>query len=212
MATALTLLEGNEVEAVIVGGADAYSLFTYAGFYALGAMSENPTSPFSKDIGVSFGEGAGCMVIESAERARKRGASIHGTLLGCGTSSDAYHVTSPHPSGAGLLRAMKLALSEADLAPASIDYINAHGTGTQDNDVTETLGIRSLYENDDRIPPVSSSKSFFGHTLGAAGVLEFIVSLLGMKEGFFPPTLNFTAPRAGCDLDYVPNSIRKGED
>lgn len=209
MATALTLLDSDHVDAVIVGGADAYSLFTYAGFYALGAMGEKPMSPFSKDIGVTFGEGAGCIVIESEERARQRGATIHGTLLGCGTTSDAYHVTSPNPSGEGLQRAMGLALSEAGLTPDLIDYINAHGTGTQDNDVSETLAIRGLYKNCATIPPVSSSKSYFGHTLGAAGVLEFIASILGMKEGFLPPTLNFTAPRPGCDLDYVPNKPRE---
>jgi len=208
MASALTLLESGRVEAVVVGGSDAYSLPVYAGFYALGAMSEQPTSPFSTDIGVTFGEGAGCIVIESEQRAARRRARVHGMLLACGTTSDAHHITAPHPSGEGLRRAMQLAIADANLTPASIHYINAHGTGTHENDVTETLAIRTLYQGEGVIPPVSSSKSYFGHTLGAAGILEFIASMLGLQAGFLPATLNFKAARVGCDLDYVPNVPR----
>lgn len=207
LASAQTLLDSMDIDAVVVGGADAYSLFTYAGFYALGAMSEQPTSPFSTGIGVTFGEGAGCIVIEREDRAIARGGTVHGLLLGCGNTSDAYHITAPHPSGEGLSRAMRLALADSGIEAVQIDYINAHGTGTQDNDVSETLAIHSLFKNGDA-PPVSSSKSYFGHTLGAAGILEFIVSLLGMKENFLPPTLHFEKARAGCDLDYVPNIPR----
>lgn len=194
---------------VIVGGADAFSIFTYAGFYALGAMAPLPMSPFSEGIGVSFGEGAGFVVLESLARAQARDAKIYGEFLGYGFSGDAHHVTSPHPAGEGLKRAMSRCLQRASLQPADVDYINAHGTGTRDNDTSETQAVMALY-GQDKIPPVSSTKSYFGHTLGAAGILEFIVSVLAMKEGFIPPTINFESARPGCELDYVPNTPRDG--
>jgi 3-oxoacyl-[acyl-carrier-protein] synthase II len=206
MSSALTLLRAGRVDAVVVGGADAWSRGTYAGFYSLGAMAHAPCSPFSRDTGVTFGEGAGCIVIERAEAARARGAPVHGLLLGCGTTSDAHHITSPNPGGQGLMRAMQLALADAGLEPGAIAYVNAHGTGTPDNDVAETVAVHRVFAG--QAPPVSSSKSFFGHTLGAAGILEFIASLLGMNNEFLPPTLNFEAARPGCDLDYVANQAR----
>ena len=204
-----TLIQSGKADVVLVGGADAFSLYTYAGFYALGAMAEKPTSPFSIQTGVTFGEGAGCVVLERLEHAEKRRSHIYGELLGCGMSSDAHHITAPHPSGEGVRRAMASALRQAGLQPGELGYINAHGTGTPDNDVAETLAIHTLYGADAPIPPVSSSKSFFGHALGAAGILEFIVSLSAMLNDFLPPTLNFEAPRPGCDLDYVPNQARE---
>ncbi len=204
-----TLIQSGKADIVLVGGADAFSLYTYAGFYALGAMAEKPTSPFSTHTGVTFGEGAGCVVLERLEHAEKRRSHAYGELLGCGMSSDAHHITAPHPSGEGVCRAMASALRQAGLKPDDLGYINAHGTGTPDNDVAETLAIHTLYGKDAPIPPVSSSKSFFGHTLGAAGILEFIVSLSAMLNDLLPPTLNFEAPRPGCDLDYVPNRARE---
>ncbi|SIT43185.1 putative Beta-ketoacyl synthase [Paraburkholderia ribeironis] len=208
LATALTLIESGRADTVVVGGADAYSLSIYAGFYSLGAMSEQPTSPFSVDTGATFGEGAGCIVIESEQGAARRMARVHGKLLACGTASDAHHITSPHPGGDGLRRAMQQAIADAGLTPSSVQYINAHGTGTLDNDIAETLAIRAVYHNETSIPPVSSSKSYFGHTLGGAGILEFIAALLGQMHGFLPATLNFKSARPGCDLDYVPNVPR----
>jgi len=206
LSSALTLLRAGRADIVVVGGADAWSRGTYAGFYSLGAMAEGPCSPFSQDTGVTFGEGAGCIVLEAPEAARARGAAVRGMLLGCGTTADAHHITSPNPGGKGLMRAMQLAVQDAGIDAGAVQYINAHGTGTPDNDVAETVAIHRMFEGHE--PPVSSSKSFFGHTLGAAGILEFIASLLGMKAGFLPPTLNFTAARGGCDLDYVPNVAR----
>lgn len=203
------LIQSGKADVVLVGGADAFSLYTYAGFYALGAMAEKPTSPFSIQTGVTFGEGAGCVVLERLDHAEKRRGHVHGELLGCGMSSDAHHITAPHPSGEGVYRAMVSALHQAGLEPGDLGYVNAHGTGTPDNDVAETLAIHTLYGKDATIPPVSSSKSFFGHTLGAAGILEFIVSLSAMLNDLLPPTLNFEAPRPGCDLDYVPNQARE---
>lgn len=210
LAIGFSLLQSGRCDAVLVGGADAFSLYTYAGFYALGAMPEKPISPFSVDTGVTFGEGAGFVVLERHMDALKRQARCYGELFGFGMTSDAHHITAPHPSGEGLCRAMRTALRHAGIEPNDLDYINAHGTGTQDNDVSETLAIRGLFSEGARIPPVSSSKSFFGHTLGAAGILEFIVSLLGHQHALIPPTLNFLAARPGCNLDYVPNKPLPG--
>jgi 3-oxoacyl-[acyl-carrier-protein] synthase II len=209
LAYAYDWLQAGKVDVVLAGGADAFSPTTYAGFYALGAMAPRPCSPFSEGIGVTFGEGAGFVVLERLDRAQARGAQVHGELLSHGTSGDAHHFTAPHPSGEGLRRAMAAAVAKSGLGLDAVDYINAHGTGTRDNDTAESLAIRELFRAQPA-PPVSSTKSFFGHTLGPAGVLEFIVSLLAQSEDLIPPTLNFTVPRAGCDLDYVPNHARTG--
>ncbi|HLL84498.1 MAG TPA: beta-ketoacyl-[acyl-carrier-protein] synthase family protein, partial [Longimicrobium sp.] len=206
---AYELLQQGQADVVLAGGADAFSLPTYAGFYALGAMAKQACSPFSEGIGVTFGEGAGFVVLERLEEAEARGAKVEGALLGFGGTGDAHHITAPHPTGEGLRRAMELALAEAGLRPTDIDYVNAHGTGTRDNDTAETAAIKQLFHGG-AVPPISSSKSGLGHTLGAAGILEFVVSLLGQREGLIPPTVNFTGPRPGCDLDYVPNQARPG--
>jgi 3-oxoacyl-[acyl-carrier-protein] synthase II len=208
---AFDLLQAGQADAIMVGGADAFSLSTYAGFYALGAMAEEPMSPFSEKTGVSFGEGAGFVVLEPLEKAEARGARIYGLMLGYGCTGDAHHVTSPHPAGEGLLRAMSAAVRKSGLKPEQIDYVNAHGTATRDNDRAESSAVRELFKDMRRIPPVSSSKSQFGHTLGAAGVLEFIVSIMAQREGQLPPTVNYQAPRPGCDLDCVPNAVRPGK-
>lgn len=207
LAAALTLLRAGRADAVVVGGADAWSAGTYAGFYSLGAMAQQPSSPFSRDIGVTFGEGGGCVVLESLRPMNARGAKPRAWLLGCGCTADAHHITSPNPSGEGLFRAMQLALADADVPAAAISYVNAHGTGTLDNDAAETVALHRFFAGG-QVPPVSSTKSFFGHTLGAAGILEFIVAVIGMEAGFAPATLNFTAARQGCDLDYIPNQAR----
>jgi 3-oxoacyl-[acyl-carrier-protein] synthase II len=208
LAYAYEVLQAGKADVVLAGGADAFSLSTYAGFYALGAMAPEPCAPFSFPIGVSFGEGAGFLVLERMKDAAERNASIYGELVSYGASSDAHHITAPHPAGEGLCRAMRLAVKRSGLQREQIDYINAHGTGTRDNDTAETLAIRQLFDEAASIPPVSGTKSYFGHTLGAAGVLEFIVSLLCSNEGILPATLNFNEPRPGCDLDYVPNHAR----
>jgi 3-oxoacyl-[acyl-carrier-protein] synthase II len=207
---AYEVLESGKADLVLAGGADPFSASTYAGFYALGAMAPQPCAPFSEPIGVTFGEGAGFVVLERLDDANRRSTSVYGELAGYGVSADAHHITSPHPAGEGLCRAMQSALSRAGIKREEIDYINAHGTGTRDNDTAETMAIRQLFQGADSIPPVSSTKSYFGHTLGAAGVLEFIVSLLCAREQILPPTLNFVQPRHGCDLDYIPNHVRSG--
>ncbi len=209
LGVAFEWLQTGRCKRVLVGGTDAFSVATYAGFYALGAMAPVPMSPFSEGIGVTFGEGAGFVVLESIDSARARDAKIYGEIMGCGMTGDAHHVTSPHPGGEGLNRAMRVALKQANLTAADVQYFNAHGTGTRDNDTAETQAIRELYDDIRRCPPVSSTKSYFGHTLGAAGILEFIVSILAAQKGFIPPTINFVASRQGCDLDYVPNAVRQ---
>ncbi len=207
---AYDLLQTNAADAILVGGTDAFSISTYAGFYALGAMPEKPISPFSDNIGVSFGEGAGFVVLEPLDKAETRGAKVYGLLIGYGCTGDAHHVTSPHPSGEGLQRAMTIAVDGAGLDVRQVDYINAHGTATRDNDRAESSAIRELCSERESPPPVSSSKSQFGHTLGAAGILEFIVSIMASQAGKLPPTVNFQTARPGCDLDYVPCKSRPG--
>ena len=204
-------LQSGVAKRVLVGGMDAFSISTYAGFYALGAMAEAPISPFSDGIGVTFGEGAGFVVLELLDDAQQRDAHIYGEFYGHGDSGDAHHITSPAPSGEGLARAMKRAMQRGGLQATDVDYVNAHGTGTRDNDTAESIAIASAMSERDSVPPISSSKSYFGHTLGAAGILEFIVSILASREGFLPPTLNHTGNRPGCDHDYIPNEPRDGK-
>jgi 3-oxoacyl-[acyl-carrier-protein] synthase II len=208
---AYDLFQAQKADVIVAGGADGFSLRIYAGFIPFGAMAPKPCSPFSVSTGVTFGEGAGFVVLEPLDRAQARGAKIYGELLGYGSTNDAYHITTPDPSGDGLRGAMKMALGNTGLHPSQIDYINAHGTGTRDNDLVESLVIEDLFRGLPKVPPVSSSKSFFGHTLGAAGILEFIVTLMCQNEGILPPTINFESPRPGCKLDYVPNQARSGK-
>lgn len=153
-----------------------------------------------------LGEGAGVLVLESEEHARSRGVRIYAELAGFGMSSDAGHITQPSQEGAA--RAMQAALRDAGVAPERLGYINAHGTGTAANDVTETRAIRSVFGSQADRLAVSSTKSMHGHALGASGGLELIATVLALHRGLLPPTANFTAPGEGCDLDYVPNLAR----
>ncbi len=211
LAYAFELFQAGKADVVLVGAGDGLLYITYAGFYALGAMAQQPCSPFSTNVGVSFGEGAGFVVLESLEHAQKRGAKVYGELSGYGSTGDAYHITSPHPSGEGLRRAMEAAIRRSDATVEDITYVNMHGTGTRDNDTAESLALTDLCSGKRVPPPASSTKSFYGHTLGAAGILEFITCLLAARDGFLPPTLQYTLPRPGCDLDYVPNRAREAK-
>lgn len=205
---AYDMIQNNKTEIVVVIGTEPLYLPTYAGFHGLQAMAHGPCSPFSGSPGMSIGEGAGCVIVESYDRARARKAIIHGEILGYALTCDAYHETSPDPRAEAAANAMRLALKNAFLEPQEIEYINAHGTGTEMNDRAETLAMKKIFPNIMDIP-ISSFKSYFGHIIGATGIIELICSLLTLPKKIIPPTLNFSTPRPGCDLFYVPNEILK---
>jgi nodulation protein E len=171
---------------------------------ALRVLSPDACRPFARDRnGLVLGEGAGVLVLESEAHASRRGACVYAELAGIGLSSDAFHITDPSPDGAAA--AMKAALEDGGLVPEDIDYINAHGTGTRANDPNETRAIRQVFGvHSDRLA-VSSTKAAHGHALGAAGALELIATVLTLRDGWVPPTLNLVQRGEGCDLDYVPN-------
>lgn len=201
------LLRAGKVDAVVAGGADAFSKLTYAGFDSLGAIADCPCGPFSETIGITLGEGAGFVVLERLEQATARKARIHAELFSHGITWDAHHLTAPEPSGEGMRRAMVHALVKAGATTEQIDYINAHGTGTRANDIAESLAVKRLF-GAGTIPPVSATKSFIGHALGASSVIGCLAALAGSEREQLPPTLNFGSQRPGCDLDYVPNQSR----
>ena len=211
---ALRSLRNGEADVMIAGGTEStITPLCMAGFASMKALSERNDSPetasrpFDADRdGFVLGEGAGMLVLETLEHARERGAPILGELGGFGQSADAYHMTAPAPGGVGAQLAMRYALADARVAPADIDYVNAHGTSTPANDATETAAIRQLFgEHADRLI-VSSTKSMTGHTLGAAGAVETAICLLAARDGIVPPTMNYTTPDPECDLNYAPNT------
>ncbi|ATB29740.1 beta-ketoacyl-ACP synthase II [Melittangium boletus] len=207
----------GECDAVIAGGAEAaITPLALGGFSVMKAMSrrnEDPAAasrPFDRDRdGFVLGEGAGMLVLEELSHAKKRGARILAELVGYGTNSDAYHVTQPSPGGEGAARCMRLALESARLNPEDITYINAHGTSTPLNDASETQAIQRVFGPHVRGLAVSSTKSMTGHMLGAAGGAEAVVSVLTLRGGVIPPTINYTMPDPECDLDCVPNQPRE---
>ena len=201
------LLRTGRADVVLAGGADSFSATTFAGFDRLKTTSVAPCAPFSTPVGLNLGEGAGFWVLESESQARSRGAESLGFVLGYGTSNDAHHPTLPDPRGRGLTHCLERAVRDAGVDPRAIGYVNAHGTGTEANDKTESRVLARFF-GEEGCPPVSSSKSMFGHTLGAAGVLEATASLLSLRRGKLPPTASFDGPREACDLDYVPNEAR----
>ena len=208
IALGMLLLQSGQVDVTLVGGSEA--LITpgcIRAWEALRVMSPDVCRPFSRQRGgMVIGEGAGTIVLESFSHAQARNAPIHSEYLGCGMSADAGNLLQPDVNGA--VRAMEIALQQARLTPKHVQYINAHGTGTAQNDPAETQAIRQVFGwQADRLA-VSSSKSMFGHTLGAAGALEAIATVLAIKHNFAPPTINYLGPDPLCDLDYVPNAAR----
>ncbi|MBI1208795.1 MAG: beta-ketoacyl-ACP synthase II [Azospirillum sp.] len=206
---AFQMVRTGMVEAAVAGGAEAcITIGGMKGWEAMRVLSNEACRPFSRNRnGLSLGEGAAMLVLESLEAARARGAEILAEIVGCGMSADARDITAPDVGGAA--RAITGALADAGLAPDDIDYINAHGTGTTANDQTETAAIRKAFgASADRLA-VSSSKSMFGHALGAAGALELAATVLALRHGVVPPTINYTDPDPLCDLDYVPNQARQ---
>jgi nodulation protein E len=175
---------------------------------ALRVVSRDTCRPFSADrSGMVLAEGAGILVLESRQHARRRGARVYAELAGCGMSSDAGHITRPDVNGIAL--AISRALANADMQAEDVAYINAHGTGTPANDPTETSAIRNVFGPHADKLAVSSTKAIHGHALGASSALELIATVLAIQTGVVPPTVNFTTPGEGCDLDYVPNTARQ---
>jgi 3-oxoacyl-[acyl-carrier-protein] synthase II len=203
------LIRSGSVDVVLAGGADVFSRSILAGFAGLHATCTGISAPFSRPAGLNLGEGAGFLVLESYESAISRNANIIGEVLGYGITNDAYHCSAPHPAGKGASLSMKHAFNDAGLTPEDIGYISAHGTGTESNDKAETRAIIKIFGESAGKVPVSSLKSMVGHCLGAAGAVETIASLICACNGVIPQTNNFTVPREGCNLDYVPDSGRK---
>lgn len=206
----------GQADVMITGGTEAtITRMAMAGFCALKAMSsrnDEPTRasrPFDRDRdGFVMGEGAGILVIEEFERARRRGVPILAELIGYGTTSDAYHVTAPAPHGEGAARAMAMALEDGRIEPGEVDYINAHGTSTELNDKLETAAVKTVFGEHARRLALASTKSMTGHLLGAAGGVEMVATTLAVSRGMLPPTINYEHPDPDCDLDCVPNEAR----
>ncbi len=208
---AFAMVRDGRAQLALAGGSEApFSLGMLKAWEAMRVVAPDTCRPFSKDRqGMILGEGAAMLVLEPLDAAKARGASIHGEVVGFGMSSDACHIT--RPSAEGAARAMKAALADARLEPECVGYINAHGTATPQNDVTETLAIRAVFGRHADKLAVSSTKSMHGHALGAAGALEAVATLLALRERFLPPTANFTAPDPQCDLDVLPHHGREAQ-
>lgn len=214
---AARMIAYNDADVMLAGGAEKGSTpLGIGGFGAARALStrnDNPQAasrPWDKDRdGFVLGDGAGIVVLEEYEHAKKRGAKIYAELVGFGMSSDAYHMTSPPENGAGAALAMENALKDAQLSPAQIGYINAHGTSTPAGDIAETQAVKSIFAESAGSVMVSSTKSMTGHLLGAAGAVESIFSILALRDQVIPPTINLDNPDEGCDLDFVPHTARQ---
>ena len=213
---AFRALQNGYGDVMIAGGAEAtITEMTIAGFSNMTALSTNPDPltacrPFDKNRdGFIIGEGSGIVILEELQHAKARGAKIYGEIVGYGATGDAYHITSPAPEGEGAARAIKQALEDADIHPSEVDYINAHGTSTPLNDLYETKAIKEVFKEHAYQLAVSSTKSMTGHMLGAAGAVEAIFSLLTIRDGLIPPTINYETPDEELDLDYVPNIARE---
>jgi len=207
----------GDAEAMITGGTEAnITPLTIGGFNAMKALStrndqpEKASRPFEKNRdGFVVAEGSGILILEELQFALKRKARIHGELIGYGYTGDAYHITAPSPDGDGAVRCMRMAMKDARLKPEDVDYINAHGTSTSLNDLTETIAIKKVFGDHAKRVPISATKSMTGHLLGAAGSTEAIFTVLSLRDGIMPPTINYEEADPQCDLDYVPNEARR---
>jgi 3-oxoacyl-[acyl-carrier-protein] synthase II len=216
---ALDAIRRGRVDVVVSGGSEAsVTPIGVAGFCSLKALStrndepERASRPFDKERdGFVIAEGAGAIVLEELEHAKKRGARIYAELLGWGMSADAFHITQPCPDGDGAIRAMKMAMEDASLSPEDIDYVNSHGTSTLLNDKIETFAIKKVLGRRAHEIPVNSTKSMIGHSLGASGAIELAAIALGIRDGKVHPTANYETPDPECDLDYVPGEAREVE-
>ena len=208
VALAADLIADGVVATALAGGVDALTRICFMGFNALKLLCPEPCRPFDRDRrGLSIGEGAAFVVLEDLERARARGARIYATLAGHGMTTDAYHVTAPHPEGEGMVRAMATALARARLAPKAVGYANAHGTATPQNDRIEARAIREVFGPGQLL--VSSTKSMIGHTMAAAGALEAVATVLALVHEVVPPTANLETPDPDVAFDCVPRVARE---
>ena len=211
------IIERGDADVMICGGAEsAITPMSVAGFAAMRALStrnDDPvhaSRPFERDRdGFIIGEGAGIMLLEELESARRRGARIYAEIVGYGMTADAFHITMPDETASGAVRVMGMAIRDAEIKPEDVDYVNAHGTSTPYNDKFETLAIKKTFGKHAYKMAVSSTKSMTGHLLGAAGGIEAVFSVLTISEGKLPPTINYVNPDPDCDLDYVPNEPRE---
>jgi 3-oxoacyl-[acyl-carrier-protein] synthase II len=214
---ALRTIQYDDADVMVCGGAEAaMTPMGLGGFISAHSLSqrnhqpEAASRPFDKDRdGFVLSEGAGLVVLEDLDHARRRGANIYGELIGCGNTADAHHITAPHPDGRGSAQAMALAVRDARLNPEDIHYINAHGTSTQLGDEAETRAIKQVFGSHARRLAISSTKSMLGHLLGASGGVELIATVLTIKHSVVHPTINYETPDPACDLDYVPNTARE---
>jgi len=219
MGDAYEIIKRGDADAMIAGGTEStITPLGIGGFAVMKALSDRnddpqaASRPFEKNRnGFVMGEGAGIVVLEEYESAKKRGAKIYAEVAGYGLTGDAYHLTAPAPGGEGAARCMKMALEKGGLNPADVDYINAHGTSTPMNDLYETMAIKTVFGDHAKKMMVSSTKSMTGHALGAAGGLEAVFTLMTMEKSVVPPTINYQEPDPECDLDYVPNTARDAE-
>ena len=214
---ALEQIRHGDADVMVSGGSHSMiHPLGITGFNRLTALSQRNDSPrtasrpfdLTRD-GFVIGEGAGMVVLEELGHAKRRGATIYAEVTGYGTTADAFRMTDPHPEGRGAIRCIADALADAGLKPTDIGYVNAHGTSTQANDATETAAIKAVFGEHAYKVPVSSSKSMLGHLIAAAGVVELIISVMAMRKGVLPPTINYQTPDPECDLDYIPNTARE---
>ncbi len=213
------LIQRGAAKVMFCGGVESViTPLAVGGFNAMRALStrndapEKASRPFDRDRdGFVIGEGGGIMLLEDLEFALERGASILGEIVGYGLTGDAYHMTAPSPDGDGAIRCLQMALEDAGLAPQEVQYINAHGTSTDLNDVAETKAIKAVFGEHSAQLAISSTKSMTGHLLGGAGGVEAVISVLALLNGMIPPTINYETPDPDCDLDYVPNQARKAD-
>ena len=214
---AFRIIQRGGADVMLGGGTEScITPLTVGGFCALMALSRRndapakASRPFDKERdGFVIGEGAGVLVLEELEHAKRRGARIYAEMAGYGATADAFHMTAPDPDGAGAAKAMALALEDAQMSPDRVTYINAHGTSTELNDKIETLAIKTAFKDAAKRVAVSSTKSMTGHLIGGAGGVEAVISVLAIRDGAMPPTINYEHPDPDCDLDYVPNEARR---
>jgi 3-oxoacyl-[acyl-carrier-protein] synthase II len=212
MGYAFDAIRAGLADVILTGGSDVLARLTYGGFNSLRAVDPDPCRPFDRERkGLSIGEAAGVLVFEEAGHARRRGAPVVAEFRGYGVTSDAYHMTAPDPSGAAGGRTITAALEDAGLNVGDVDYVNAHGTATPQNDAAETAALKAALGDRARRIPISSIKSMIGHCLCASGAIEAVATAMTVRDGKVPPTIHYENPDPACDLDYVPNASRDVE-